>query len=256
MNSNLRKVSIITVSYNAASSIEKTILSIINQTYTNIEFIIVDGGSTDGTLDIIKKYDKSITHWITEPDKGIYDAMNKGVGKAKGEWISFMNAGDTFYTSKTIENISPLLNKDTDVVYGAVNMVYETFNVIEKGGEKPSKNKPMPFNHQSSFVRREILVKQKFNTSFRYAADYNFFNTIYPFAKYIRSDEVIATYMVDGISSQNAIEVNKERIRINPCIYNYYNHCLCYRNYVIKMIMNILGLNSLTDSIRKVWKRK
>lgn len=249
-------VSIITVSFNAASSIEKTILSIINQTYSNIEFIIVDGGSTDGTLDLIRKYEKDISYWISEPDKGIYDAMNKGVNKATGEWVNFMNAGDTFYSHHTIKEISHLFDKKTDVVYGAVNMVYESYNIIEEGGKNPSKNKPMPFNHQSSFVRRKLLVENKFITSFRYAADYNFFNTILPFANYKRYNNVIASYTIDGISSQNAIEVNRERIIINPCVYNYYNHFLCYRNYVIKRIMNMLGLKSMINIIIKAWKTK
>ena len=88
-------ISIITVSYNSKNVIEETILSVINQTYEKIEYIIIDGGSTDGTIDIIKKYENQITHWISEPDFGIYDAMNKGIGLANGNWVNFMNCGDT-----------------------------------------------------------------------------------------------------------------------------------------------------------------
>ena len=89
-------ITIITVAYNAVKDIENTILSVLNQTYPNIEYIIIDGGSTDGTLDIIKKYEDKISYWVSEPDKGIYDAMNKGTLKATGVWLNFMNAGDTF----------------------------------------------------------------------------------------------------------------------------------------------------------------
>jgi glycosyltransferase involved in cell wall biosynthesis len=94
------------VSYNAVLTIEQTILSVINQTYPHIEYIIIDGGSTDGTVDIIKKYANRIAYWVSEPDKGIYDAMNKGIRTAKGEWINFMNAGDLFYSKDTLEKFT------------------------------------------------------------------------------------------------------------------------------------------------------
>ena len=84
-------ISIVTVSYNAVATIEQTILSVINQTYPNIEYIIIDGGSKDGTIDIIRKYADQIAYWVSEPDEGIYDAMNKGIKIATGEWINFMN---------------------------------------------------------------------------------------------------------------------------------------------------------------------
>ena len=98
-------ISIITVAYNAIQLIEATIKSVINQSYTSIEYIIIDGGSTDGTIDIIKKYDKYLAYWISEPDKGIYDAMNKAIKKANGDWINFMNCGDTFVDENVISEI-------------------------------------------------------------------------------------------------------------------------------------------------------
>ena len=96
-------ISIITVVFNGEKYLEETIQSVINQTYSNVEYIIIDGGSTDGTLDIIKKYEKKIDYWVSEKDKGIYDAMNKGIDVASGEWINFMNASDIFYNSDVLK---------------------------------------------------------------------------------------------------------------------------------------------------------
>lgn len=111
-------ISIVTVSYNAVLTIEQTILSVINQTYPNVEYIIIDGGSTDGTVDIIKKYEDKIAYWVSEPDKGIYDAMNKGGLKATGDFIQFLNAGDWFENEYVIEKIFKDWYKRVDVIYG------------------------------------------------------------------------------------------------------------------------------------------
>ena len=116
--SNIPKISIVTISYNIVSSIEKTILSVISQTYSNIEYIVIDGGSTDGTVDIIKKYSNKISYWVSERDKGIYDAMNKGIEAATGDWINFMNAGDLFFHNNVISEIIPFLDNNVDIIYG------------------------------------------------------------------------------------------------------------------------------------------
>lgn len=115
-------ISVVTVSYNAVTTIEKTILSVINQNYSNIEYIVIDGGSIDGTVDIIKKYADKITYWVSEPDKGIYDAMNKGIIVATGEWINFMNTGDTFYNENVFSEIFELNSYTEDVISGCAQL--------------------------------------------------------------------------------------------------------------------------------------
>lgn len=98
-------ISVITVSYNAVTSIEKTMLSVLNQIYDRVEYIIIDGGSVDGTLEVIQKYVDRLGYWVSEPDKGIYDAMNKGILNASGDWIIFMNCGDIFVDDNVLYSL-------------------------------------------------------------------------------------------------------------------------------------------------------
>ena len=169
----LPKISIITVAYNAVDTIEETILSVINQTYSNIEYIIIDGGSIDGTIDIIKKYSDNISYWISEPDKGIYDAMNKGINIATGEWINFMNAGDIFYNFNTLVDIFEINRTFADVVYGdriskcSFGEFYHKVDTLDKF------NKYFPIFHQSTFIKTKILKNNKFDLKYKICADYN-----------------------------------------------------------------------------------
>ena len=155
-------ISVITVCYNAASCIEKTILSVINQTYSNIEYIIIDGGSTDGTIDIVNKYKDRISVIVSEKDKGIYDAMNKGVTYATGEWVNFMNAGDTFYNSNVVtELFKDNIEEKYTVVFGDTNVITQYKEIFVNYGYKKM-HKYMPSCHQSIFCRRNILMKYPF----------------------------------------------------------------------------------------------
>ena len=99
------KISIVTVVFNDKKGLEKTIKNVSSQTYNNIEYIIIDGGSTDGTVDVIKKYESKISHWISEPDESHFDATNKGVDLATGQWINIMNAGDVFYSNDIVKEV-------------------------------------------------------------------------------------------------------------------------------------------------------
>lgn len=168
------KISIVTVCFNAVGTIEETMLSVLNQTYPNVEYIIIDGGSTDGTIDVIKKYADRLTYWISEPDKGIYDAMNKGIIVATGEYINFMNSGDKFVANNTISDIVAKIESDSIIVYG---------NWIEEFGTKIKFRKPLdekyirsklPFCHQATFINTSYHKSNKYDTHFRLAGDYNF----------------------------------------------------------------------------------
>ena len=169
-------VSIVTVSYNAIATIEQTILSVINQSYTNIEYSIIDGGSTDGTIDIIKKYADKITYWISEPDGGIYHAMNKGINIATGEWIHFRNCGDYFFDSKAIEKMfSSAIDNEVMILHGDCRIIYSNGY---KDKQPPilyrSYKKGMPIFHPSTFVRLEYHKKYPFNLKYKSSSDYEF----------------------------------------------------------------------------------
>lgn len=170
------KITIITVSYNAVTSIEPTILSVINQTYPNIEYIVIDGGSNDGTVDIIKKYQNKISYWVSEPDKGIYDAMNKGIRMATGDWINFMNAGDTFFCDTSLNLLFiPEPDSGIDIIYGDTEFIYAFGRYVRQPAELEKLKYGMIFCHQSSFVKADLLKKQNYNTKYKICADYDFF---------------------------------------------------------------------------------
>lgn len=114
------RISIITVSYNSAGTIERTIKSVIQQDYGDVEYIVIDGGSTDGTVDVIRKYEKKIFFWLSEPDEGIYDAMNKGIRRATGEIIAFLNSDDWYQKNILSEVAEQFQDNNTQIVCGDV----------------------------------------------------------------------------------------------------------------------------------------
>lgn len=202
------KISVVTVCYNALSSIEKTILSVISQTYSNLEYIIIDGCSTDGTIDVIKKYEGRVTKWISEPDKGIFDAMNKGLDLSTGDWVLFMNAGDVLVSNTIIQSVfkSSELN-NYSVIFGDMIAVYPHKCVPVKARpffKATHKFVPMGFSHQSSIVKLEDAKRIKFDLSYKVTADYNMIYKIFmEGGKLYYYEDVISAVTVDGFSSNN-----------------------------------------------------
>ena len=213
----LSLVTIVTVVYNDVNHIEKTILSVINQTYSNIEYIVIDGGSTDGTVDIIRKYKENISYWVSESDKGIYDAMNKGIRRAKGNWCCFLNSGDLFVGLDTIKTIFEKHCYKCDVLYSDTIHVFKAGKFICKAEPIDILNTRMPFCHQSCFVRTEILKDNEFDCSYKIAADYNLFYHLYnQKVSFLYLDIPISIFdNIEGVSSNNPILLFKEYSRIN-----------------------------------------
>jgi len=208
-------ITIITVVYNGDKYLEETILSVINQTYDNIEYLIIDGGSTDGTMNIIKKYEDKIDYWISEPDNGIYDAMNKGVDCANGVWINFMNTGDVFSNSTDLEKIKKYFLPNTDVIYGSVLKKIQGFDIVEIPGSLSSLWKGMIFSHQSCFIKRSILSKYPFDISLKVAADFkqifHIYSDNYTFKEI---NFIISKIIADGVSDKRRLRSTLERFNI------------------------------------------
>lgn len=228
-------ISIVTVVYNGEKYLEETILSVINQTYSNVEYIIIDGGSTDGTLDIIKKYEDKIDYWVSERDKGIYDAMNKGIDVATGEWINFMNAGDGFYAEHTLSEFNIIKkNGNANIIYGDVEVLYNRFTKIQKAHKLDNIFLGMRFSHQSTFYKKSYIKKNKYNLDYKLSADYESILKAYilDFKGFLYINKVISKVLFEGTTSQNKIKSTKERIRIIKSL-NKWNIVLsCKYGYV------------------------
>ena len=169
------KYSIITINYNNKVGLQKTIDSVINQSYKDFEYIIIDGGSTDGSIDIIRQYADKIDYWISEPDKGIYHAMNKGIKQAHGKYLNFMNSGDCFYDFNVLYNVSLYLT--TDIIEG---YTYNT-NTTKSSFRNENFTPTMQFfysgslNHQACFIKKHLFTNLPYDENYHIISDWIFF---------------------------------------------------------------------------------
>lgn len=207
------KITVVTVSYNAAATIEETILSVVDQTYDNIEYIVIDGGSTDGTVDIIKRYSEggseygkhnnSISYWISEPDKGIYDAMNKGIAAATGDYIINMNAGDRLIhiPHKALKNI--LFNNSIGIC-GAITDEFGKIHTPNLSWRNKYRNQ-LP--HQGLFYKRQY--QKLYDIRYHILGDFDLnLSYLHSGAKFDLINNIIAEHSFDGIS--NSKKTNSE----------------------------------------------
>lgn len=251
-------ISIVTVVRNCENTIEDTIINVINQKYPNIEYIVIDGQSTDGTLNKIRKYEESIDYWISEPDSGIYDAMNKGIDLATGDWVSFMNAGDYFFSNSTIKSIvSEIRKQNFDIIYGDFIVAHQNFNhkslIKAKTTEKILYGNL--YSHQSCFIKAKVIKQNKFNLKYKITADYfQMVSLFYQNNKFFYLPIPISVMLAGGVSYSN-INTYKEQIKIVHSFKPFSISIFYFFSLIIlSFIRSILGVKIVT-LIRKIkWK--
>lgn len=241
----MNKFSIITVTYNADKVLEDTIRSVIAQTYRNVEYIIVDGGSKDHTLEIADQYREHISRIISEPDKGLYDAMNKGIRLATGDYLCFLNAGDKLHDHDTLQQaIHTLKDKEQpDVIYGETAIVDGEGHFLHmRRLSSPDRldwksfKQGMLVCHQAFFARRESAVKHLYDLQYRFSADFDWCIRIMKEAKCIHNTRLILIdYLNEGMTTRNHKASLKERFRIMVKHYGWFSTVLHHAWFVIRL---------------------
>jgi glycosyltransferase involved in cell wall biosynthesis len=202
------KVSVITVVYNDVEHIRETIESFFSQTWEEKEYIVIDGGSTDGTADVVREYADQLSYWCSEADKGIYDAMNKGIEKATGDWINFLNCGDYYATADSLRNVMESEHAETaDVLFGDSIAVIEECRKEETAPSDVSLLEMIPtFRHGSSLIRTSVQRQYKFDLSRKqqlgYSLDWEMLYRVYKSGRrFCKVDTIIQAYLKEGISN-------------------------------------------------------
>lgn len=210
-------LSIITINYNNRNGLQKTIDSVLSQTWTDYEWIIIDGGSTDGSKELIERYQEHFSYWCSEPDKGVYNAMNKGIAKAKGEFLNFMNSGDRYYNQYVLEKIFGVENSE-DVIYGDWIEKYNDREVIRNIPNDSFFPTFLYQNicHQAMFFKSTILKEKGYDESMKVLADW-YINTelILEGINFKYVPITICLYDMNGMSNQkNNTTIREECSRI------------------------------------------
>ncbi len=240
------KLSIITINYNNDVGLQKTIESVVSQSFVGFEYIVIDGGSTDLSVEIIKKYSAKINYWVSEKDNGIYNAMNKGIKVANGQYCLFLNSGDMLYNNTVLEDAFSLASQ-TDIIYG--NLLFTYPNGAKRKGVMPSK---LTFRHMMhdtlwhpvSFIKTKLFTSiGLFDEQYSIVADYDFFVRALLIHKVTtrKVNKIIAIFSQDGVSAEpsNLKKINEQRRSIQLRYFSKHD------------VDDALKINA----VEKLWKR-
>ncbi len=244
--------SIITVCFNAEKTIERTLKSVASQTFSSFEYLIIDGASKDHTLDVVRRYAQVVTHIVSEPDKGLYDAMNKGIKQAKGEYLIFLNAGDKLHSASTLEEVAKVVGDSKNrpgVLYGDTDIVDGEGRFLRKRRLTPPKRlhwksfqSGMRVCHQSFYALREITPL--YDMTYRFSADFDWCIRVMRKASekrlpLVNTGRILTDYLDEGLTTHNHKASLIERFRIMSRYYGF-----------IPTVMRHIGF-----LLRAVWKR-
>lgn len=244
----ISKISIITVCLNCSSQIERTCRSIISQTYSNFEWIVIDGNSEDGTLEILEKHKDTIAYLISEKDSGIYEAMNKGIKQSRGEYIVFLNAGDTFYNQHTLETMSRFFGPD--LLYGQTIKSDGKTNELVSYPESLSEDYLFNYtlSHQSTYFHKNVFLKYGlYDEFYKIAGDYELYARLIKEEKfsYRYIEEPLSIFYLDGISNnplfRDRMKLEQHTLRLK--YFNHYKNSYKYFKYKIRCLYKSIVRN-------------
>lgn len=253
-------LSIITVCYNARDALKKTLRNVLLQSFPSFEYLVIDGGSTDGTLSLLKQSSGLFARaqipfrYISESDHGIYDAMNKGTQTAEGTWLLFLNAGDLLADPHILDQIFSMSSSGS-VIYGDTVCVYQNRQKLYPALPLSDVIHKMAFCHQSAFIRRTLLLEHPYDTSYHICADHHFFLSMY--LKGIHFDYrpvPVSIYEIAGYSDNNKLAAHREQNRMQrelhvfrPTVAWFLRNCIFY----IKLLIKLIGGRKIIDLVRQ-----
>ncbi len=239
------KFSVITVTYNAEKVLEDTLQSVISQTYRHVEYIIVDGASKDGTIKIIDKYRERIHTVVSEPDKGLYDAMNKGIALATGDYLCFLNAGDSFHEDDTLQQMVHSIkgNELPDILYGETAIVDQQSHFLRmRRLSAPevlswkSFKQGMLVCHQAFFAKRDLV--EPYDLNYRFSSDFDWCIRVMKKAHTLHNTHLtIIDYLEEGLTTQNHKASLRERFRIMTKHYGLVSTIIHHAWFVMRAVL-------------------
>ena len=249
MTSDTPLFSIITVCFNAENTIERTLQSVASQTFRSFEYLIIDGASKDHTLELVRKYTQVVTHVVSEPDNGLYDAMNKGIRQAKGDYLIFLNAGDKLHSASTLEDVAKVVRKSKiqpGVLYGNTDIVDGAGRFLRKRRLTPPRRltwksfqSGMRVCHQSFYALREITPL--YNTAYRFSADFDWCIRVMKKAterglSLVKTECILTDYLDEGLTTRNHKASLLERFRIMSHYYGFVPTIVRHIGFVLRAV--------------------